>query len=269
MRKAIAVVQAALWGDIGSALWGLSGRGVDAMNIELLVPRVLEHAGEVAPKECCGLAVISKGKLRYWPCRNVSEFNNQFVIDPLDQIAAEQAGEVVGVCHSHVFVSPEPSEADRVMCERTGMPWLIVNHPTGSFRVIEPSGYVAPIVGRQYSHGVLDCYQLIVDHYATLGIALPHFHREDGWWNRGQNLYLENFEKAGFKQVGAAGNISEIRQNDVLLIQVQSHVPNHAAIYIGENQILHHVYGRLSSRDVYGGYWQSATTHVLRNTNLK
>jgi proteasome lid subunit RPN8/RPN11 len=238
------------------------------MMLDALVEKVREHAASEAPRECCGLAVVVKGRLRYWPCKNISLHNDQFEIDPLDYAAAEDAGEIVGVCHSHVFVSPQPSEADRVMCEFTGLPWLIVNHPVGTHVQIEPSGYMAPLVGRQYTHGVLDCYQIVVDHYKReLGIELPHFAREDGWWDRGENLYLENFEKAGFVMVGD-GMHRDIRPHDGLLIQVGCNVPNHAAVYLGDGMILQHVYGRLSSRDVYGGYWQKHTTHVLRHRSM-
>lgn len=238
------------------------------MNLEKLVDQVRKHAQEEAPRECCGLAVVVKGRLRYWPCKNISLHNDQFEIDPLDYAAAEDAGEVVGVCHSHVFVNPEPSEADRVMCEHSGLPWLIVNHPVGNHVVIQPSGYVSPLVGRQYTHGVLDCYQIVVDYYKQeLGIELPHFQREDGWWDRGENLYLENFAKAGFVQVGD-GTHEDIRPHDGLLMQVGANVPNHAAVYLGDTLILQHVYGRLSSRDIYGGYWRKHTTHVLRHRSF-
>ncbi|WP_043946890.1 NlpC/P60 family protein, partial [Ralstonia solanacearum] len=40
---------------------------------------------------------------------------------------------------------------------------------------------------------------------------------------------------------------------DVILMQVRAPVPNHAAVYLGGVQMLHHLHGRLSSRDVYGG----------------
>ena len=30
--------------------------------------------------------------------------------------------------------------------------------------------------------------------------------------------------------------------------------------------ILHHVQGRLSSRDVFGGYWRKHNTHILKYT---
>jgi proteasome lid subunit RPN8/RPN11 len=240
------------------------------MTIDLtpILPELFAHAEREQPRECCGLAIVFKGKLQYRACKNISETEGQFEIDPEDYALAEDAGEIVGVCHSHVYVNPNPSEADLVMCERGGVPWLIVNYPTGDYRQFEPKGYVAPLIGRTYSHAVLDCYQIVVDHFdRELNIKLPHFCRTDSWWEKGQNLYMEGLEKAGFVILGDQ-NYADIRKHDCFLMQVSSPVPNHAAVYIGDNMILQHVAGRLSSRDIYGGFWRKSTNHVLRHKAL-
>jgi cell wall-associated NlpC family hydrolase len=49
------------------------------------------------------------------------------------------------------------------------------------------------------------------------------------------------------------------------LMQIRSKVPNHAAVYIGDGMIMHHMYKRLSTRDMYGGMWADHATHVLRH----
>jgi cell wall-associated NlpC family hydrolase len=78
------------------------------------------------------------------------------------------------------------------------------------------------------------------------------------------NLYLDNFGSAGFHTT----DLADLQVGDVLLMQVASPVPNHAAVYLGDGLILHHLQGRLSSRDVYGGYWHKVTTHALRHPHL-
>lgn len=82
------------------------------------------------------------------------------------------------------------------------------------------------------------------------------------------NLYLDNFGSAGFG-VANLTDRTDLKVGDVLLMQVASPVPNHAAVYLGDGLILHHLQGRLSSRDVYGGYWQKVTTHALRHPDLR
>lgn len=222
----------------------------------------LEHARKEYPREACGLLVIRKGREVYIRCRNIGVGTDQFVIHPEDYAAADEQGEIVGVVHSHPGMPPEPSQADRVACEASGLPWHIVGIPSEAWASIEPAGYVAPLVGREWSHGVLDCYSLVRDWFRIeRSVELPNFARFDDWWKRGENLYLANFAQAGFEVIDPTG----LQPGDCFLMQVASPVPNHAAVYLGDGLILHHLQGRLSSRDVYGGYWQKVTTHVLRH----
>ncbi len=226
-----------------------------------------KHAAACAPRECCGLLLLFKGKQRYWPCTNEAKGEENFIIAPADWAAAEDVGEILAICHSHPFAPPLPSPADLTMCEKLGLPWIIINHPTGRLHQFAPSGYQAPLTGRTFHHGILDCYSLIRDYYRlSLDIVLPDFERPDNWWlpEVGLNLYEENFAAAGFHQVPA----ESMRLHDVLLMQIASDRSNHGAVYVGDGRILQHVYGCLSSRYPYGGYWRKATTKVLRHQEV-
>lgn len=225
-----------------------------------LLPEIAAHAARDYPREACGLVVVVRGRARYLPCRNIAESHEHFVIDPADFAAAEDAGTVALVVHSHPDAAPEPSQADRVGCEQSGLPWLIIGWPSGAVMQCQPSGYEAPLIGRQFSHGLLDCWTLIRDYYRiTLGVALPDYHRPDDWWINGQTLYLDHYAEAGFVPV------AEPKIHDMLLMQVAAPTPNHAAVWLGDGTILHHQMGRLSSRDVYGGWYRKITTHILRH----
>ena len=229
---------------------------------EHIINAALEHAAEEAPRECCGLVVNIGKRTVYQLCRNISETGDQFIISPDDYAECEEKGEVIGVVHSHYGMPPDPSPADLVGCERSGLPWLIVNQPAGTYRVVEPTGYVAPLEGRPFVHGVFDCYSIIRDYYAQeLGIDIPDFDRAEEWWLKGYNLYMDNFEKAGFAKVEP----DSLQEHDVIIMQCRSEVPNHAAIYLGDSRILQHLTGRLSGKDIYGGYWQRMTVAVVRH----
>jgi proteasome lid subunit RPN8/RPN11 len=237
------------------------------------IEAIRAHAAEEYPRECCGLVLVVKGRERYQRCTNAAQGTEHFVLPAEEYADAEQLGEVIAVAHSHPNAPAQPSQADLVSCEASGLPWHIVRvdladgaPAAGELVTVEPSGYRAPLVGRQFSHGVLDCYQLIVDWYAQeRGVTLPQFARADEWWNDGKSdLYTEGFPLAGFTKLpeGAA-----LQAGDVILMQIRARngVPNHAAIYLGDGLILHHLHGRLSSRDVYGGMWAENTRAVLRH----
>ena len=169
------------------------------MTVDLtpILDAVRQHAAACAPRECCGLASVVRGKLRYRPCKNLYAGEGDiFQIAPEDFAAVEDEGEIVAIVHSHVNESPVPSMADKVGIEANGVPWLIVNHPVGHWTITEPSGYVAPLVGRPFVHGVLDCFALVRDYYKTLGVEYENTPRDDHWWEKGQNLYLDNYAAA-------------------------------------------------------------------------
>lgn len=221
------------------------------------------HAAQCYPREACGLLVSVRDHFIYWPCRNdaVQGATDHFILNPDDYAAADREGDILAIIHSHPDASPEPSQADRVACEATGLPWYIVSWPGLNWAECYPEGYRAPLIGRVWAHGVLDCYSLIRDWYAQeRGITLPDFARADNWWRNGGNLYVENFGKAGFVVVPDG----KPEPGDVLLMQVLADVPNHGAIYLGNDIILHHLHNRLSCREVFGGYYRKHCVKVLR-----
>jgi len=226
---------------------------------------IKRHVAREYPREACGVICVIRGREQYIQCRNIAENDGQFVMHHADYAEAEDLGEVVAIVHSHCNLPPTPSQADLVGCEKTGKPWVIVSWPTGQVHEFLPTGYKAPLVGREYCHGVLDCYAVCRDYYKeVLDIDLPDTPREDEWWLKGKNLYLENFEAFGFVRV----DLQDLKIHDGIFMQLCSPVPNHAAVYLGDGKILQHVMNRMSSRDVYGGWYRKCTVAVVRHRSL-
>ena len=222
-----------------------------------------EHAREVFPAECCGLVVVVKGRERYWPCLNLATDEDKFILSPADYAAADDAGEIVAVVHSHPNLFPDASMADLVAMEASGLPWHIYALPLDRWHSYKPKGYEAPLVGREWCYGVLDCYSLARDWYAEkMGLKLGDYERRGEWWNKGLNTFVDNFMNEGFVAMEPE---AEPQWGDALLMQLQSPVPSHVAVYVGNDLILHHLRDRLSSRDLLSGYYQKNTTHVLRH----
>lgn len=225
--------------------------------------QILQQAQAEFPQEMCGLIAVVKGRRRYFPCKNLAETPHEhFVLNPLDYAATEDKGEIVAVVHSHPTTNPTPSAADRVACEKSGLPWYVINPQTEGWGYCEPEGFELPYVGREFVFGLVDCYSLCRDWYGReFGLSLRDYDRRDQFWKRGENLYLDNFANEGFREVPVA----ELQRGDAILMQIESPLPNHAAIYLGDQMILHHAQGRLSSRDLYGSYYVRSTAKALRH----
>jgi cell wall-associated NlpC family hydrolase len=235
------------------------------------------HALDAYPLESCGLIVRVNHGEQYVRCGNLSDRPREhFHMDPSDYADAEELGAIVAVVHSHPDAAATPSQGDRVACEAEGHPWHIISvlHDAGDdaphvagVAHIAPSGYEAPYIGREFEHGLLDCWTLARDYYAReRGVMLPNPSRADHWWNDGaSSLYSDDaMQAAGFVAVDE----KNLAPGDLILMQVRSRnqVPNHAGIYLGDGQFMHHLYGRLSTRDVYGGYWRETTRGFWRLT---
>ena len=140
------------------------------------------HANECHPKESCG--VIVNGD--YIPCTNVAVDDAQFEIDVMDIVGAEKEGKILAYCHSHPDGTTAPSQPDRVQMNLHGLPWIITDGE--NVELHKPDGYQAPLLGREYYHGLLDCYTLVKDYYhRELSITLNDYERKDEWWTDAKN----------------------------------------------------------------------------------
>jgi proteasome lid subunit RPN8/RPN11 len=214
--------------------------------------KILNHAKQCGEAECCGFVIDNK---TYLPCKNISSTPTEtFEISPDDWIRAEQQGKITAIVHSHPDGLPILSEADQFYQQQTGLPWwLVCDNKIHKFR------YIKPLLGREFKHGETDCLTIVRDAYMLAGIDLPDYERQDDWWHNGQNLYLDLLPKNGFEQV------RDIQEGDVILVCLGSTTPNHAAIYIGNQFILHHCPNRLSKRDLYDGFWLKYTHSIWRH----
>lgn len=230
-----------------------------------------EAAERNYPYEACGL-ILSSGKKRpkIIECKNeASDPGNQFLINPTEYVKALKFGKVIGVWHTHVNCKVDASDADRVGCEATAVPWFIIaiSKEDGVVTLsemarIEPHGFVMPYLERPYVEGQFDCYSLIRDYYwREFAIDLRDYPRVESDGTHGRKLFAARYKDEGFVQLID----QEPQIGDVFLIQTTSSVPEHMAVFIGDEMIMHHCHDRLSRRDIYGGYWLFHTSHHLRH----
>jgi|TARA_A100001201_G_scaffold129458_1_gene114865 proteasome lid subunit RPN8/RPN11 len=218
----------------------------------------LTHAKNEDPKESVGLLLNIKGKERYFPCRNLSMTSHQcFILDPEDYVKGSNLGEITGIVHSHPSSQPIASQADKVSCEDSNLPWYIVNPKTEQWGYCEPTGYKAPLLGRQWVWGITDCWSLVVDWYKQeKGIELLDYERpttpEDFLANPVFEKYLPS---RGFRLLKPN---EQLINGDVLAMSILGKGLNHVAIYLGDN-VLHHLADRLSCREPYSEWLLKCT----------
>jgi len=223
----------------------------------------LAHAKDQDPKESCGLLLNIKGKERYYPCRNLSMTAFQcFIIDPEDYIRADNTGDIIAVIHSHPVTPPVPSQSDKVACEQSGLVWHIVNPKTESWGYLEPTGYKAPILGREWAWGVTDCYTLVRDWYKEkLDIELIDWQRPTTLDDFNKNPMFEKCaEQTGFRELKPD---EKLVNGDLLFMSILSNNLNHVAIFI-DGDVLHHLTDRLSCIEPYSEWLLKCTGKRLR-----
>ncbi|AAZ18308.1 probable prophage LambdaSo, tail assembly protein K [Psychrobacter arcticus 273-4] len=238
---------------------------------------MLNHAAACYPHECCGLLV----NRQYIECENIADNDSEFKINPRDVVRAEKLGKIEAIVHSHPNGSTKPSTFDLIQMQHHNVPWIIVAYPEIDIKVHAVKDYKAPLINREYIHGVLDCFSIVRDYYSReLDIQIDNFERQDKWWESVSNadLYVDNFASQGFVQVDS------LQRHDVILCRVQptEHV-NHALIYLGDNGsltseqsekvindhlVLHHPYMRRSRREIYGNVWQQRKAIIVRHKSL-
>lgn len=230
-----------------------------------------EEAERRYPREACGF-VIGRGKKAFFlPAANAASGTDQFFIDHRSYAQAEDAGEILAIWHSHPECDATPSEADRAGCEASELPWLISpvrkteeGFQHGDIEVLQPSGFEMPYVGRPYLFGTFDCYSLLTDFYRReYDIRLDGFQhlRIPQWWKSGDDILERNWASQGFVPV----TDGTFKEGDALTFAMDSDVPNHVAVYVTGDIILHHLVNRLSRKETLGPYWASRLKHHLRH----
>ena len=73
-------------------------------------------------------------------------------------------------------------------------------------------------------------------------------------------IFERILSESGFKIVE-----DKIQVGDLLLMKFSGPDPDHVAVYIGEKMIVHHLSGKLSSRDLYNQFLINSTVKRYRH----
>lgn len=225
--------------------------------------RAQHHAMESYPAPCYG-AIIER---HYVP------FSVQTIEEAI-KFARETDADAL------VYYKPDqmavPNEAEMRLQAEAGIAFGVMG---GGRENVEPPFFWgetverALLIGRTFIHGIWDCYSLVRDAFAAGRegmaaegmklwphgpISLPNVPRDDGWWDKGQDLYMNWLKPAGFIQISEA----HARPGDGFLMKIRSKVLNHAGVLVEDNAILHHLPTRLSRRENAGMWFRQVEMWV-------
>lgn len=222
----------------------------------------LAHAKRMDPQESCGLVVVVKRKLIYWPANNIaSDLTEDFILDPQDIIAAENIGDVVGIVHSHVKHPVDPSPADRASCNAHGIAWYIVQARQDTWFHLEPDTAIPALAGRVWVWGAADCWKLVRDWYRQHGMELKTFSYPPTPEEFEQDPLFEHYWRdAGFVEVP----LQTARYGDVLLMNFRGKAANHIGVVVEDGLILHHARGCLSGKEPLTEWMRKCIERTLR-----
>lgn len=225
----------------------------------------VRHALDEHPNEAVG--VIVKGK--YVRCENVSPSPEmEFSIAP-EKI--KSVGKIEAVIHSHTKGQDSPSQLDMIQQISMNVPWFInVLSEEGAYKETFSFGdhlLEEPLIGRHWKSGALDCISLSRAYYwQEYGLYLPDLPRYDGWWEDEDTvqLFARNRDKYGmFQEVNGPA-----APGDLLLMAIRANQPNHFAVLVENNVILHQTVNGLSARRPFTTL-QATLVKVLRHQEVQ
>lgn len=115
------------------------------------------------------------------------------------------------------------------------------------------------LIGVPWQYGINDCFSLVRRYYALAGVMLPDFKRPERL-ETSPSIFLEQAGALGFRETA----LSDLRADDVLIMRLGTDAPMHAAIYVGNQQILHQRMNSVSGVEALTRYYRMKTAAVFR-----
>lgn len=125
------------------------------------------------------------------------------------------------------------------------------------------------LVGRKFTGlGKQDCLDLTRHFFRdNFDIEIPNFARPNDWKSDELDLIGSLGPVANFQRI-EEWKPAELRPADLLCIAIGEAKPNHLAIYLGEDRILHHLYGRMSDVAPFRDIWRTRTAYIYRHSEV-
>ena len=226
-----------------------------------MIYEIEEHFKKEYPREGCGIVAIVRGKKEWFPCTNIAENDNDFIISHKEYLDVRKRYDIVAIVHSHVEQSNAPSEHDINSCNALGIPYHIYSYPEMDLNILEPEKNFYPLIGREYKFGVTDCFEALRDWLLQEGIEIP---KREPFEERFFEEQLDYFSEEYIMNWNHKKITGPPKKDDVLIFQINSVIPNHCGVYLGEQIFYHHATGRLSCRENLHPFWMKYLVGIYR-----
>ena len=118
---------------------------------------------------------------------------HDFIIDPGEYRKVSKQADIIGVVHNHPQGTSTPSDLDKAVCNKLGVPWYIFDKDEGYSKIEPQNDGKLDLIGREFVFGAYDCFTIIQDYYSNLGIKIKAVPYDWKFWEKGHNLYIDNY----------------------------------------------------------------------------
>lgn len=113
-----------------------------------------------------------------------------------------------------------------------------------------------------------DCLKLFRDFFKdNFDISIRDYARPHDWSSDKLDLMGRCYEREGFEKI-TDWKLKDLRPADVLCLAIGESNPNHFAVYVGDDVILHHLYGKMSRAEQMRDFWRNHTCYILRHRSV-
>lgn len=124
------------------------------------------------------------------------------------------------------------------------------------------------LVGLPFVWGRQDCFELARRFYAdNFDIQIRDYARPSDWDSDHIDLLRHAPLREGFELITNWAPQS-LRPGDSFCMAIGSSNANHIAVYLGDNQFIHHLTNRNSTVEEFRDFWVSRITYILRHPGV-
>lgn len=165
--------------------------------------------------------------------------------------------DIEAIWHTHTNGLRYLSSTDRLNQLVMDKTWIL--RRDDSDLIVKP---IPLLVGREFEYGKSDCGTIIEDAFHLMGINLDLTVRGDMLDDMKSGYITDSLERVGFYRV------NDIQEGDVL-VTTYNNSADHMMLYLGNEEVIHHLYNRLSRVDFLHGFYRKKISYIFRHKDYK